>query len=384
MPRVTHVIALWLLLGQLPVRADDALARQTFDAGVTATEENRWADAARLFEASLGESDKLATRFNLILAYHALDRPLDLARHALHLLASPDRSRREEARSQATELLADALRKLAVLNLSALPADSQLQVDGRVPSLVRDAKMYLLPGVHHLELRLGPSIYEAIEISLNAGHELAWPRLGRGSSQDAVEAVPPAPAAMTAAAPKPINQRLDVSPTSIRRTRAAWAIGGIGAALTVAAGSCLLAASRQADQLAEGGIPGTTKPGYYDAVDQYHRTLNAVVPMALTGGALMAGAVLVGERAILHRSLAWSIASAATGLAMFGLGAYLFAREPGLIIPTAEEFERPARESGSLLFAAGLPLLTYGIASPLLGRRKVHTSAGFATARFVW
>jgi hypothetical protein len=52
----------------VPARADDV--------------QGRWTDAVSSFEASLAGSPKPATRFNLVISYRALRRPVDVVRHA--------------------------------------------------------------------------------------------------------------------------------------------------------------------------------------------------------------------------------------------------------------------------------------------------------------
>jgi hypothetical protein len=376
------VALFWLLLGQQTARAEDESARQHFDAGVMASEESRWEQAAAEFEASLAEKDRPATRFNLILAYHQLQRPLDVLRHALPFLAAPNAAGREEARDQAAVLLADARRKLAVLSVAALPVGSELQVDGHAPAVLQDERVFVSPGVHQLELRLG-HVHETIEIELSAGQELPWPRLGRSAPAATSPLQLPVGPAIAPVLSVPTSVRSQDSSLRLIRKRSAWAMGTVGAALALAGGACWLLADRRSDRLGHGGIMRAQEPGYYDVLERYWTSFEAVMPLAFAGGALMASAILVGGQITRRGSLAWSIASIATGTVLLGFGGYWLGREPRPVIPTTL-IDRPSRQGGSLLVSTAMPLLTYGVAFPLVRGRTTRLSAGLSTLRVVW
>ncbi len=381
--RVVSVLLLWLLTAGQTARADDEVARQRFESGVAASEEARWQDAAYDFEASLSESDRPATRFNLILAYQQLGRPLDVVRHALQFLAEQQGAGREEARSKVAATLAEAKRQVAVLNVAALPSESELRVNGHVPALLVAGNVYLLPGVHHLELRLGQAIQETIEITLSAGQELPWPRLGRRDVEPTSAGAPRTAAPLAPLARRPMDRAATDSPLAVVRNRAAWTLGSVGAALAVAAGACLIVADRRSDRLRDSGVARTQEAGYFDALDRYWTSVDSVMPLAFSGGVLMASAILVGERVTRRGSLAWSVASLAAGAALVGVGTFWLVREPHHVIP-GTDIERPSRQGGSLLFSAGLPLITYGAAFPIVHRRGRRLSAGLSTVRFAW
>jgi hypothetical protein len=372
-PRVMWAVAL-LFLASHVARADDTLAREKFLAGVTAAEEQRWADAALHFEGSLAESDMPSTRFNLVLAYSELGQPLLVVLHGLRLLEGPATEAREQARAHASLLVKQAIRSLATLTVATLPAGADLRIDGAPPVLRSEAGIYLLPGAHHLELRLG-SKQESIEISLAGGQVLPWPRVAR--SAQAGDELPAPRSAPTAPVVKKATVREDTPPISRLRKRTAWSLGMVGAALAVAASGCLVVAQLRAENLASRGIPGTLQMGYKQHVDGYLNTLDAVMPLAFAGGVLMSGALLVSEHATERGSLEWSVASVVLATAFLSVGTYLMVREPKAVIPTSD-LERPSRNGGGLLVALSLPLLTYGIGAALShwrGRRSVALRA---------
>jgi hypothetical protein len=379
--------ALFLCMaGLLPARADEARARQQFELGVAAIDANRWEDAAKLLEASLADEERAATRFNLILAYHELGRPLEVARHALHFLSAAMAPGKESSRAKAEELLARALRELAILDTSLLPAGSALQIDAAPPALTAGASIYLLPGTHRLRLQLAEGRSEQGEVTLSAGESRSWPR-----SAPALE--PPAPPAVVTVSVKPARRHAEArSPEPVARdnslasarTYAAPAMAGLGVALALAASGCLWLSQVRANDLARSGVEGSEKRGYVSASERYHRGLDAVIPLAFVGGALMAGAVVTSTRLTQRGSFAWSIASVVAGGALLVAGTFLLARDPGDVVP-GTGMERPARSAGSLLAAAGLPFTTYGVVFLVTNKRRVQLDlTGLANARLRW
>lgn len=365
------------------VRADDAVARQHFEAGVEASEASRWEDAVQSFEVSLSERDRPATRFNLILAHEQLKHPLEVVRHALAFLAQESVPGREDARERATMLLNQAKREVASLSTVALPADSRLEVDGNPPSVVRAGRVYLLPGVHHLELLLVGGARETNDVALSAGQELSWPRSDVGT---------PSPVASTTERSKVPPRHQAAQTADLRagevslarfRLRAAWVAGPVGAGLALAAGACLLISDQRGDRLAKDDIEGARRPGYFGRLNRYWSSVDAIMPLALAGGVLMASAVLLGPRFVPRGSFSTSIASIFAGIAALGFGIYWLAREPARLISTTD-IDRPSREAGSLLLSAALPLLAYGITFPLVRREKARVGLGLAAARIAW
>lgn len=353
------VLVLWVLLVLSPrlARADDELGKQRFSEGVAAAEDRRWADAARLFEESLSHSDRPATRFNLLLASHELSRPLDVARHALAFLAYPDQEAHSEAKAKARQLLSQAAQRLAILSTLSMPSETTLTIDG-APPYVRDGEhIYVLPGLHRLEARLTDGTLESGELRLSAGQTLPWPRQTR-----------PIPLPPTAAPIQSVQKPANDSSLSRLRTRIAWSSGVLGAALTISAFGCYLRAEQRADELAELGSMGD---GYYSGSGEYASLTNAIWATALPGGVLMAGAVALGERSH-HGALGWSLTALAAGGAVMAMGITLLVRDPEAVVPGAE-LNYPSQPAGGLLLSAALPLLTYGLMSPLTRRHDRRT-----------
>ena len=182
------LLALWmgcgLWLTAVSVHAQDdaqSEAKALFERGVALSQEQRWAEAAAHFERSVQLADRASTRFNLVRAYSALGRSLDVARHALAFLALPPEPRRADARKEVEQSLQTASRDLSILTIHALPPDGLLLVDGAA-TLVRDAlRLYLLPGAHRLELRVDDAPPEVTDVELGAGQTMVWPRHGRSA-----------------------------------------------------------------------------------------------------------------------------------------------------------------------------------------------------------
>jgi hypothetical protein len=355
---------LWILfalevLVPLPLRADDVLARERFDAGVTAAGEGRWDDAAKLLEASLQEKDKPTTRYNLVLAYTELNRPLEVARHALGFLTFPATGGLVAARDMVQEKLADARAKLAVLSLDAIPEGARLAIDGSTPALLYERRAYVLPGRHQLHLRIADGTEEMAEVELQGGQTEPWPRsLAPSSVAAAAEArslpmVAPAPPAASASWRRPL----------------AWTLGIAGAVSTLTAISLYIAAEHQGSQLSHMQV---MEPGYADAADAYGRLKRPVSYFALAGGALMAGGVALGTELVRRGSWGWAIGSLLAGTALAITGSVFMAQSPDAWVADTSVY-RLSRERGSLLLAASLPLFAYSIRFLV---RRMHASSG--------
>jgi hypothetical protein len=335
----------------LSAKADDVPGRRSFEEGVAAAAEQHWQAACQHFEASLAEADKPATRFNLILANHELQRPLEVVRHALAFLAYPEQPEHAAAKARARELLELVTKQLAVLTTDSLPESAELSVDGAAPSVKEQHRVYVAPGLHHLEARLGRELFEAIEIHLAAGQVTPWPRQGRSrSTPRVVQLTPPSPPAalvLELAAPPP-------SPPL--RTRLAWTMGSMGAAIQLSALGAYLGTLHRANEFMRRDL---FEPGVERTRDRYLRLQRAIAPLALVGGALMASAVAVGARSTRAGSLAWPISALVAGSAMLGAGLALVLREPARL--QGGDLREPTRQGSSLLAAGALPLFTYGI-----------------------
>jgi hypothetical protein len=352
-------------------RADEGRARQLFAEGLKAASRNDWLEAVRLLEASAEQADKPASRYNLVVANQELKRPLEVARHATAFLSMSDSRAHPAEVAEVRAYLNQALRELAVLLLQGLPPGVQPRVDDAAPRVADEAHVYVLPGLHRLELWLDEAPLESIEIELRAGAVQAWPRVGKRTEAavavaGALEAVPPDPgqpgvqpgaesapqaprAAATSLSPPPL-------PAWPVKRKLAWSLGIVGAAIGIGAISSYAYALRRADEL-EGIDPAT--PGYTSTVRSYQRSTTAVYSLALSGGVLMAGAAALAP----HKprgALAVSITALVLGLTALGAGLAFVAQAPKELVKDSTVY-RPTREAGALLLGASLPLLTYGI-----------------------
>jgi hypothetical protein len=100
-------------------------------------------------------------------------------------------------------------------------------------------------------------------------------------------------------------------------------------------------------------------PGFLTAADRYLALKNAVAPLAIVGGSLMAESIPVGPRSARWGSRGWAIASLGVAAALLGTGLVLLVREPDEIGRT--RLGQPDRQAGALLIGVGLPLASYGI-----------------------
>jgi hypothetical protein len=347
----------------LSVRAEDVAGKRTFEEGIAAAQEQRWDDARVHFETSLAQADKPATRFNLLLVSKQLDQPLEVARHALAFLTLPAQLEHAAARAHARELLAQAIGRLATLTTDALPHALELYVDGVSPRAREPSKVYVMPGAHRLEAKRDGVLMGASSVELAAGQVTAWPH-------------PPEQVLPTAELISPPPQHVDhYSPTSPNRserarTRFAWAFGGMGAAIQLSALGVYLGAVHRAEQFGERDL---FQPGVVEARDDSLRLQDAVAPLALTGGMLMAAAIATGPRATRTGSLGWSLGALASGSIMAGSGLALAVSKaptvPGGRLP------QPTRQAGYLLATSALPLLVYGVGFLTTRQRDRHKRA---------
>jgi hypothetical protein len=359
-----YCFCLWLVA--LTARADDALARELFDAGVHAAAAQNWSEAVRLLEASLAQTDRVACRFNLVIANHELKRPLEVARHALVFLAATQARTQGEESAEVRTRFDQALRALATLEVVGLPTGVQPRIDDGRPQVSDGSRFYVAPGPHRLELWLGSRLLESIEVELRAASSQSWPRVSpireeRESADLAKVNAPSADAGPQRAAadrtPASTAGLMKSAPASARLTqRLALGLGIGGAALAIAAVGAYGYAEHRADVL-EGWRP--SRPGYTTATDRYGRSQWAVMPLAFAAGALTAGAgALVARKP--RGALAISLTALLLGLGAASAGTALMIKSPGILVP-GTQIERPTREGASLLLAASLPLLSFGV-----------------------
>jgi hypothetical protein len=357
--RLACFALIWLMA--LGARADETKARELFGAGVEAILAHNWSDAVRLLEASLAQKDKPACRFNLVIANRELHRPLEVARHAVAFLATVEgRSHAEEA-AEVRTFLADALHELVTLQVDGLPLGAQLKVDGAPPRVMDGSRIYDLPGLHRLELWIGESQLESIDIVLAAGAVQPWPR-GR-ALRDPAAAIEPRRAATdeprgTLSDVQPVSERAAEPPprpsASMKKTLA-YTLGLTGAAAGLTAVVTYGFVAHRGNELR-----GTDSEasGYLPTADRYARAQATIMPLAFVGGALMASASVLAVRKP-RAALAVSITALVLGVAATSVGAVLMARTPETLVD-GTDVTSPSRQAGSLCLGAALPLLTFG------------------------
>jgi hypothetical protein len=338
---------------------DSAVAKQLFERGVAAAAKRDWELATGLFEESLRHAEHRATRFNLVVANDELGRSLEVVRHAWAFLDLPGTESRPEARAQVRELMEQATRALAVLNIEALQGIAELSADGRPLQVVHGPLFYLLPGPHVLRTSEPGQPDRIVELTLEAGQAGNWPAPPARANPAMEESSPRHKStASTQLAPIPRKALVALRGQKLAtaRYRAAWALGGVGATSGIASVALYAAAKLRGETLVR---EGWTAPGYPRDADRYGMLKNAVAPLALAGGALMAGAIILGPHAAERTSLAWGVAAIVSGAALAGLGAFWLAQGPSPLIE-GTHVQSPVIQAGCLWLGASLPLLTYG------------------------
>jgi hypothetical protein len=356
-------------------------AKQLFEQGVVAAANKDWAVATGLFEESLRHAEHPATRFNLVLANDELQRSLEVVRHAWAFLDLAETESRPEARVQVRELVERATRALAVLDMEALRDKAELSVDGHPPQVVHGTLVYLLPGAHVLETRRPGQLVQKAELTLEAGQSGDWPN---GNTNASAESPPtPVPSANAQLAPVRVAAPVEAHTQKLEtlRYRAAWTVGGVAAASAVAAVALYAAAKLRGEDLAR---EGSSAAGYPGNADHYGALKNAVAPLAIGSGVLMAGAIALGPRLTQGKSLGWGVAAIASGAALVGLAGAWFAHGPRPLVE-GTPVESPVVQAGCLWLGASLPLMTYGV-SLLIARARRRPSAehSFSPLKVVW
>jgi hypothetical protein len=359
------LVAIWLIAQD--ARADETQARELFGAGVKAMLASDWTEAVRLLEASLAQQEKAACRYNLIVANRELQRPLEVARHAVAFLGRVEGSSHSGEAAEVRTFLNEAVRELVTLQAEGLPLGTQLKVDDAPPTVMDGSRVYVLPGLHRLELWLGARQLESIEIELGAGAVQPWPRVRALHDPAAAEITVPVaqrdpasgapPTAAPVSTPPPVGPRLEASQLEQARTKRlwAWSLGLAGAATGASAAILYGSAARKADEVRS---DDPMEFGYSTGTDRYQRLQLSVMPLAFAGGALMAsGTALVAQRP--RAALVISITMLVLGVAAASAGTVLMVRTPETLIE-GTGIKEPSREAGSLALGAALPLLTYG------------------------
>ena len=152
-----------------------ARARAAFERGVAMSGEERWAEALAAFEESRALVERPSTLFNIATALQRLGRARDAIRVAENYLVISNARRDAEQRAAATMLI-DVLRTtLATLTLEIVPADSVVEIDGRIePTDAGGHRVITLdPGEHRLLLSANGRVTRRERISLASGQRQA-------------------------------------------------------------------------------------------------------------------------------------------------------------------------------------------------------------------
>jgi hypothetical protein len=368
-----------LLLARVPCAlADEASSRALFDQAIVAVADDQLERALDLFEASLREAERPATRYNLALANHRMGRPLEVARHALILLDGPEPEMRHAAHDRVRTLLFDARAQLSVLRLRGEALAAELRVDGREPELRHRDEVYVLPGLHRLQTRLAEGTTWERELLLAAGMAEDWPL---GSPADTAAVGRPAPASrepVVPASPPAPRVKADLS---TRRNSVVVASASVGTALELAAATIYIVAAIKAAQLSQ---RDPSSAAFIADSDAYWRLRLCVWPFAAAGGALMTGATVAMPKPAASKLRA-AAGIGASGVAL-GAGSVLLAITPSAAIE-GTDVRRPTRELGALLVSSALPLLVWGIRSAIgitKGRVSDGTALRQATRGIAW
>jgi hypothetical protein len=354
MQRISWVAVMsWLWLASV-VQADEQHARQDFAEGVQAVSEQRWEAAEAAFSRSLAYVDRPATRYNLMLVNEALGKFLEVLRHGHAFEADPRAGQHALEQTRARELVDSARRAVAILRCEQLPEAAVPLIDGAAPPLRFEDEIYVLPGDHRFTLKVGEEVVHEVSLTLQAGDEQPWPTSPPPLTPTAATTTPERTATTAVAPARALT--VNAAPSPLQR-RAAWSLGISGATLLLSGVVCLATAAPAAAELRTREF---NEPGFPSASDRYLRLELSVMPLALTGGALLAAAIVMGSELLERGSRPWSIASLVTGGALLGFGIALMVRQPDRLVPEVDLHE-PSRQLGSVVTAAALPLLAYGV-----------------------
>ncbi|MBL8603595.1 MAG: tetratricopeptide repeat protein [Myxococcales bacterium] len=227
--------ALGVLGASTPAAAQPAVsaasterARALFHEGLSLADHDRWAEALAAFQQSLGLVPRASTRFNLARALLRLGR----LREAIEVFdvyrAEASGPGEVERLGEAARLRAEAVQSLATLQLSGLPDESEVSIDGAVESGRGERRALRIdPGLHRVEVRDRAGHVERFTITATAAqvtaHALVWPSPSQGAGG------------------RVARPNLLVTPPPTTRPRGSvltspWLWVGVGAAAAVTAG----------------------------------------------------------------------------------------------------------------------------------------------------
>ncbi len=338
-------------------RADDReVARAWFEQGVGHASRHEWPQAVEAFERSRELDERVPTLFNLMLAYDALQRPLEVARTVRLFLMRADPGRHQVERTRALELEAKAYASLARLSIQARPSAIEVIVDGSPPVFAADGKSVLLtPGEHKIQGRKEGYEPHQLAITVSAGERRVLDvSLKELSPRAALPEIPsvsaPVMAPSTAQVAPARESSADLPHFEPWRRPVARVFAIIGAASFIGSAAVLGAAYGRAGKLER---RDSTEPGFLTASDDYQRMSRAVLPLSLVSAGVLATAAGVWPHK--RRWLHWAAAGA--GLVLVAAGVGLAASQPPAIEGTG--LDQPRRQLGVFIAASGAPLLAF-------------------------
>lgn len=176
---------LLMTIGASSARAQELRqdARSLFTAGLEAAEDERWSEAADLFERAYGLSNEPIALYNLGYAYRSLGRFAE-ARAAFDTALASGRLTSERAERART--LVDELGGLvATVRFEGLPAGAEIRVDGRPVTLTGDS-VRIDPGARRVEAAVGGETIAEWEGTIERGETRLVPNLVRASTNPTV------------------------------------------------------------------------------------------------------------------------------------------------------------------------------------------------------
>ncbi len=154
-----------------PPPAGGDAARQSFERGMEALQQNRFGDAALAFEESLRLRAVPIVSYNVGLAYRGLGRYVDAIQSFERYLAQPDPRADERRLAAIREELERMRQSLARVTLRIEPATATVAIDGRTRTVTSEA-IQLDPGRHVVEITAPDYRPDRRELTLRAGDAL--------------------------------------------------------------------------------------------------------------------------------------------------------------------------------------------------------------------
>lgn len=354
-------------------------ARDAFEAGLRAANEQRWNDAVAHFRRSLGHVERPAARFNLLVALeHVGDH------EALIVVADRFLSLTTDARYRAQRATARSLRAAAVDALATPRHDSvgsaetdttQSPRDHHPSRVARDAEEAPLAGAREAGDDVGDVDDHHHHASGATSHDVGGgarddgsPEVGRGATDASPEVARSAiddrhaSGAASRELARDAHHDDGVSPAASRelglgtsdgrdpRRKLGLASLSVGLASAVAGWALVTASAVLARRLSDADA---TQAGFLSDAMRYRRVRAATHHLALTSAIALGASLLLRARPSRQHAIRWALGLLGASLTV--TGATLLALRPRSLAETT--LTGPSRALGSLLLAAGLPLV---------------------------